>query len=119
MKLALVGYGRMGREIEAVAQARGHEVVAIVEGKSVLCVVLYRLHDDVTVVEVALIQPIQQPGKEMPADACAPQARRHEEVVARPADISWPFRSLTVINAAMPTCISVIAPPGIGRGITF
>ncbi|HET9299078.1 MAG TPA: 4-hydroxy-tetrahydrodipicolinate reductase [Candidatus Polarisedimenticolaceae bacterium] len=31
MKLALVGYGRMGREIEAVAQARGHEVVAIVD----------------------------------------------------------------------------------------
>ncbi|HEX5044211.1 MAG TPA: 4-hydroxy-tetrahydrodipicolinate reductase [Candidatus Polarisedimenticolaceae bacterium] len=31
MKVALVGYGRMGREIEAVAQARGHEVVAIVD----------------------------------------------------------------------------------------
>jgi len=31
VKLALVGYGRMGREIEAVAQARGHEVVAIVD----------------------------------------------------------------------------------------
>ena len=31
MKLALVGYGRMGREIEAVAQARGHAIVAIVD----------------------------------------------------------------------------------------
>jgi len=31
VKLALVGYGRMGREIEAVAQARGHEVVAMVD----------------------------------------------------------------------------------------
>ena len=31
MKFALVGYGRMGREIESAAQARGHELVAIVD----------------------------------------------------------------------------------------
>ena len=29
MKLALAGYGKMGHEIEAVAKARGHQVVAI------------------------------------------------------------------------------------------
>jgi 4-hydroxy-tetrahydrodipicolinate reductase len=28
MKLALIGYGRMGHAVEAVARARGHDVVA-------------------------------------------------------------------------------------------
>jgi 4-hydroxy-tetrahydrodipicolinate reductase len=31
MKLLLIGYGKMGRTIEALAQARGHEVVGIVD----------------------------------------------------------------------------------------
>lgn len=31
MKIAIVGYGRMGREIERLALARGHEVVSIVD----------------------------------------------------------------------------------------
>lgn len=31
MRLALVGYGRMGRTIEALAAARGHEIVLIVD----------------------------------------------------------------------------------------
>jgi 4-hydroxy-tetrahydrodipicolinate reductase len=31
VKFALVGYGRMGREIEAVAKARGHALVAVVD----------------------------------------------------------------------------------------
>jgi len=31
MKLALVGYGKMGKVIEALAVARGHEIVAIVD----------------------------------------------------------------------------------------
>jgi len=31
VRFALVGYGRMGKEIEAVAQARGHELTAIVD----------------------------------------------------------------------------------------
>jgi 4-hydroxy-tetrahydrodipicolinate reductase len=31
VKFALVGYGKMGREIEAVARSRGHDLVAIVD----------------------------------------------------------------------------------------
>ena len=29
MKIALIGYGKMGKEIEKVAVARGHEIVSI------------------------------------------------------------------------------------------
>ena len=28
MKIALIGYGKMGKEIEKVAVARGHEIVS-------------------------------------------------------------------------------------------
>lgn len=31
MKLALIGYGKMGREIEQIAQKRGHEIVSIID----------------------------------------------------------------------------------------
>jgi 4-hydroxy-tetrahydrodipicolinate reductase len=31
MKIAIIGYGRMGREIERLAHARGHEVVSIID----------------------------------------------------------------------------------------
>ncbi|MDE6145453.1 MAG: NAD(P)-binding domain-containing protein, partial [Muribaculaceae bacterium] len=31
MKIALIGYGKMGHAIERAAIARGHEVVAIVD----------------------------------------------------------------------------------------
>jgi 4-hydroxy-tetrahydrodipicolinate reductase len=31
MKIALVGYGKMGREIEQIAVARGHEIVSIID----------------------------------------------------------------------------------------
>ena len=31
MKIALIGYGKMGRMIESVARARGHEVVCVVD----------------------------------------------------------------------------------------
>ena len=31
MKLALIGYGKMGREIERIARERGHEIVAIID----------------------------------------------------------------------------------------
>ncbi len=34
MKLALVGYGKMGRMIEAVALERGHEIVSIIDPKA-------------------------------------------------------------------------------------
>jgi 4-hydroxy-tetrahydrodipicolinate reductase len=30
MRLALIGYGKMGKEIEAIARERGHDLVAIV-----------------------------------------------------------------------------------------
>lgn len=30
MRIALIGYGKMGKEIEAIARERGHEIVAIV-----------------------------------------------------------------------------------------
>ena len=29
MKIAMVGYGRMGKEIEAVAKAKGYELITI------------------------------------------------------------------------------------------
>lgn len=29
MKIALIGYGKMGKEIEKVAVARGHEIVSL------------------------------------------------------------------------------------------
>ena len=31
MKIALIGYGKMGREIEKVALERGHQIVCIVD----------------------------------------------------------------------------------------
>ena len=31
MKIALIGYGKMGKEIEKIAIARGHEIVSIIE----------------------------------------------------------------------------------------
>lgn len=31
MKLALIGYGKMGREIEQIAKSRGHEIVSIID----------------------------------------------------------------------------------------
>lgn len=31
MKLALIGYGKMGREIEQIAKDRGHEIVSIID----------------------------------------------------------------------------------------
>lgn len=31
MKIALIGYGKMGREIERIAQDRGHEIVARID----------------------------------------------------------------------------------------
>ena len=31
MKIALIGYGKMGREIEKVALDRGHEIVCIID----------------------------------------------------------------------------------------
>ena len=30
MKIALIGYGKMGKEIEKIAIARGHEIVSII-----------------------------------------------------------------------------------------
>ena len=31
MKIALIGYGKMGRMIEEIAVARGHEIVSIID----------------------------------------------------------------------------------------
>jgi 4-hydroxy-tetrahydrodipicolinate reductase len=31
MKIALIGYGKMGREIEQIALSRGHEIVCIID----------------------------------------------------------------------------------------
>ena len=31
MKIALIGYGKMGRMIEQIALARGHEIVSIID----------------------------------------------------------------------------------------
>lgn len=31
MKIALIGYGKMGKEIEKIAKARGHEIVSIID----------------------------------------------------------------------------------------
>ena len=34
MKIALIGYGKMGKEIEKIALSRGHEIVSIIDEKS-------------------------------------------------------------------------------------
>ncbi|GHV11214.1 4-hydroxy-tetrahydrodipicolinate reductase [Bacteroidia bacterium] len=31
MKIALIGYGKMGKEIEAIARARGHSIVSVID----------------------------------------------------------------------------------------
>ena len=31
MKIALIGYGKMGKEIEKIAPSRGHEIVSIID----------------------------------------------------------------------------------------
>ncbi len=33
MKIALIGYGKMGHEIEKIALDRGHEIVCTIEGR--------------------------------------------------------------------------------------
>lgn len=34
MKIALIGYGKMGKEIEQIALSRGHEIVSVIDDKS-------------------------------------------------------------------------------------
>ena len=34
MKIAIIGYGKMGKEIEKVAKKRGHEIVSIIDVKN-------------------------------------------------------------------------------------
>ncbi len=34
MKIALIGYGKMGKEIEAIAVQKGHEIVCVVDSKN-------------------------------------------------------------------------------------
>ena len=34
MKIALIGYGKMGKEIEKIALSRGHEIVSIIDIKN-------------------------------------------------------------------------------------
>ena len=36
MKAAIIGYGKMGREIERILTERGHEAVPIIEGVDVI-----------------------------------------------------------------------------------
>lgn len=36
MRIALIGYGKMGKEIEAIALSRGHEIVARVDSKNTI-----------------------------------------------------------------------------------
>ncbi|MBR6318964.1 MAG: 4-hydroxy-tetrahydrodipicolinate reductase, partial [Prevotella sp.] len=31
MKIALIGYGKMGKMIEEIARGRGHEIVSIID----------------------------------------------------------------------------------------
>ena len=31
MKIALIGYGKMGKQIERIARSRGHEIVSIID----------------------------------------------------------------------------------------
>ena len=31
MKIALIGYGKMGKEIEQIALSRGHEIVCVID----------------------------------------------------------------------------------------
>ena len=31
MKIALIGYGKMGKQIEHIARSRGHEIVSIID----------------------------------------------------------------------------------------
>ena len=35
MRLALIGYGKMGHEIEKIARARGHEIVSVIDKDNV------------------------------------------------------------------------------------
>ena len=37
MKIALIGYGKMGRMIESVALSRGHEIVCIIDAQPIPC----------------------------------------------------------------------------------
>ena len=34
MKIAIIGYGRMGKEIEEMALSRSHEIVAIIDNEN-------------------------------------------------------------------------------------
>ena len=36
MKIALVGYGKMGKTIEQIALSRGHEIVSIIDINRIL-----------------------------------------------------------------------------------
>ena len=36
MKLAIIGYGKMGHAIERIARERGHEIVAIIDADNII-----------------------------------------------------------------------------------
>ena len=49
MKIALIGYGKMGKELEKAALSRGHEIVCIIDIRSVTtiscdCKQIFRIH---------------------------------------------------------------------------
>jgi len=37
MKIALIGYGKMGKEIEKIALSRGHQIVSIIDLNNYPC----------------------------------------------------------------------------------
>ena len=45
MKIALLGYGRMGKEIEKIAISRGHEIVIKKENDSIIDITIYENQD--------------------------------------------------------------------------
>ena len=57
MKIALIGYGKMGKEIEKIALSRGHEIVSIIDVNNQED--LNRPHSKVTDVAIEFTNPTQ------------------------------------------------------------
>ncbi|MFM7565123.1 MAG: 4-hydroxy-tetrahydrodipicolinate reductase [Flavobacteriales bacterium] len=53
MKIALIGYGKMGKTIEKVAQSRGHEITQIIDSKTPIT----RLEEGKSEVAIEFTQP--------------------------------------------------------------
>ena len=114
MNLALVGYGRMGREVEAVAARRGHVVVAVFDPASRGGRMKRRL------------DPAGLAGAEVAFEFTAPQAAEANVVALLEAGVAvvcgttgWPLASCAIRTAARRSGRGAVLAPNFSLGMAL